>query len=120
MELKKPHIGKKIEARIEEVGITKAELARRIKTSRQNLNTYLRSEHLSTKILIKFCEALDYNFFQDYTEPDFRDYLEAEVLPGFIQLKGVGLSIQLQDLDDFLAFTSWWTEYKRNKYEDKQ
>lgn len=63
------HIGRLIEERIKEVGMTKAEFGRRISTSRQNVNTLLRKESLDTKLLRKICRVLDYDFFHYFLKP---------------------------------------------------
>ena len=120
MTVKEPHIGLLIDAHLRKIGMTKAELGRRINTSRQNVNTFIRSQHVSTRVLIAISNALNYNFFKEFMEPDYREYLNQEVLPGFIQLEGVGLTIQLKDLKDFTAFMNWWTDHKLGKdhYED--
>ncbi len=61
------HIGKKIEEVTKERGMTKAELARRVHTSRQNINTVLKKENLDTGLIKKFGRALNYDFFQHFT-----------------------------------------------------
>ena len=58
------HIGRLIEKRIKEVGMTKAEFGRRINTSRQNVNTLLRKESLDTELLWRISEVLNFDFFQ--------------------------------------------------------
>ncbi len=63
------HIGRLIEERIKEVGMTKAEFGRRINTSRQNVNTLLRKESLDTRLLKKIGRVLDYDFFSFFTKP---------------------------------------------------
>lgn len=57
------HIGRLIEERIKEVGMTKAEFGRRINTSRQNVNTLLRKESLDTRLLKKIGRVLNHDFF---------------------------------------------------------
>ncbi len=65
------HIGRLIEERIKEVGMTKAEFGRRINTSRQNVNTLLRKESLDTRLLKKIGRVLDYDFFRFFLRPGF-------------------------------------------------
>jgi transcriptional regulator with XRE-family HTH domain len=58
------HVGKLIEWRLDETGMTKAEFGRRIDTSRQNVNSLLRKASLDTAYLQKISEALHYDFFK--------------------------------------------------------
>ena len=58
------HIGRLIEQRIKEVGMTKAEFGRRINTSRQNVNTLLKKNSLDTEMLWRISEVLNFDFFQ--------------------------------------------------------
>jgi hypothetical protein len=62
------HVGKLIEWRLDEMGMTKAEFGRRIKTSRQNVNSLLRKPSLDTAYLQKISEALKYDFFRHFSE----------------------------------------------------
>lgn len=67
------HIGKLIRARLEAVGMTKAEFARRIHTSRQNVNLILSRASVHTDLLYRISEVLDYDFFADLRPPGLRD-----------------------------------------------
>ena len=60
------HIGRLIEERINEVGMSKAEFGRRINTSRQNVNTLLRKSSLDTVMLSNISKVLNYDFFKYY------------------------------------------------------
>ena len=62
------HIGHEIEARINELRISKSEFARRIGTSKQNINRILERESIDTLTLVKYGEALDFNFFNLYAD----------------------------------------------------
>jgi hypothetical protein len=62
------HVGKLIEWRLDEMGMTKAEFGRRINTSRQNVNSLLRKPSLDTAYLQKISEALHYDFFKHFLE----------------------------------------------------
>lgn len=62
------HIGRIIEARINELRISKAEFARRIGTSKQNVNRILEKESMDTAVLTKYSEVLNYNFFNLYAD----------------------------------------------------
>ena len=70
MKIPKIHIGDLIEARIKEIGITKAEFCRRMHTSRQNVSTMLGKSDLATDTLRKASEVLDCNFFLAYCQED--------------------------------------------------
>ena len=59
-------IGRRIEQRLSERGMTKAEFARRIGTSRQNVDNILNQESLHTDMLLRICQTLDYNFFAEF------------------------------------------------------
>lgn len=63
------HIGKEIEKKIGEKKMTKTEFAKKIGTSKQNLNRILEKESIDTALLQKFGAALDFNFFTLYTNP---------------------------------------------------
>ena len=63
------HIGKRIEKRLRELGMSKAEFGRRIETSRQNVSLILERPHIYTDQLQRICEALDFDFFQFYYRP---------------------------------------------------
>ncbi len=59
----KIHIGQEIEARINQLNITASEFARKIDTSKQNVNRILKKESIDTATLQRYCEVLDFNFF---------------------------------------------------------
>jgi transcriptional regulator with XRE-family HTH domain len=59
-----PCIGQFVAAVIEEKGMSKAEFARRIGTSRQNVSLILRKDSLDTWMLWRICEVLETDFFQ--------------------------------------------------------
>ncbi len=65
---KQIHIGHEIEARINELKISKSEFARRIGTSKQNVTRILERESIDTSTLAKYGEALDFNFFNLYAD----------------------------------------------------
>lgn len=58
-----PHIGEMIAARLAELGMTKAEFGRRIKTSRQNVSLILAREVLDSGTIWKSSRVLGVNFF---------------------------------------------------------
>ena len=62
-----PHIGELIEARVQKMGMTSAEFARRISTSRQNARLIYNRHALQTDRLVKIGKVLNYDFFQQLT-----------------------------------------------------
>lgn len=60
------HIGKLIALRIEQTGMSKAEFARRINRSPQNIQDLLTRSSVDTALLIMISQALGYNFFKAF------------------------------------------------------
>lgn len=60
------HIGEKIKEIFKESGLTVAEFARRIDTSRENVYGIFRRKSIDTYLLKKISEVLNYNFFKYY------------------------------------------------------
>lgn len=60
------HIGEKIKGIFKESGLTVAEFARRIDTSRENVYGIFRRKSIDTYLLKKISEVLNYNFFKYY------------------------------------------------------
>ena len=59
------NIGLAIEQRVNELGISKSELARRLGIAQQNVNKVVFSkESLDTAKLVEISKALDFNFFE--------------------------------------------------------
>ena len=67
MELKDIHIGKLIEQKADELGINKSEIARRINTTRQNMDNILAKKSIDTFRLTQISKVLNFDFFQYYT-----------------------------------------------------
>lgn len=65
--MKEVHVGKLIKMRLDQLGMTKAEFARRINKSPQNIHDILNRESVDTKLLVKMSEVLNYNFFKAFT-----------------------------------------------------
>lgn len=82
------HIGQEIEARINQLNITASEFARRIDTSKQNVNRILKKESIDTATLQRYCEVLDFNFFTLFCPPPAEHY-EAHGKKG-IAAKNIG------------------------------
>lgn len=92
------HIGKAIEARIEEQGMSKAEFGRRIDTSRQNVNTLLGRKSLDTLVLVKICKVLKFNFFSLYQPKVQQENAPLPRRPGMFIL----LELSDEDREDIL------------------
>lgn len=84
-------LGKHIEQRIQEVGITKAEFARRLGTSRQNVNTLIQKDSMNTDVLVKIGEILRHDFFQ---------YIDRPYKEGPQNRRRVLLILEIDDNDD--------------------
>ena len=57
-------IGKIIESKLREKGISVSEFARRINTNRNNVYDIFRRDSVDTQLLQKISAVLDYDFFQ--------------------------------------------------------
>lgn len=66
MEATELHIGAEIEKKVRSVGITDAEFARRINTTRQNVQSLYKRKSIDTEQLSNICQVLNYNFFEKY------------------------------------------------------
>jgi DNA-binding Xre family transcriptional regulator len=62
------HIGNAIEKRIEELGITKTEFAKRAGIPQQHAYRVFERNTIETKKLMKICKVLDFNFFTLFCE----------------------------------------------------
>ena len=82
--IKHIHVGKAIEARRTELGISKSELGRRIGIPQQHVNRILERETMETNRLIKVSEVLDFNFFSLFcpVQHQISAYLAAVTLDG--------------------------------------
>jgi hypothetical protein len=60
------HIGKIIDRQIKENGMAKSELARRVKTTPQQIQVLLKRSSIDTEMLQRISRALSYNFFTHY------------------------------------------------------
>jgi len=88
METKKIHIGELIKHVAKERGLTNAEIAKRIETTRQNVATILKRDTLDVKQLFTICQALDYDFFEPFR-------LEKEIKPP--QKQKILLQIEIEE-----------------------
>lgn len=94
------HIGKEIEKRISDLKLTKTDFAKKIGTSKQNLNRILEKESIETSLLQKFGEALNYNFFKLFIEPPLNITINAKDHSG---ASGTGDVILVNDTDKKLT-----------------
>lgn len=62
-------LGEIIEERVKEIGMTKSYFGKLIHTSRQNVNSIFRKEHLNTKQLSDICRVLKYDFYEHVDRP---------------------------------------------------
>jgi len=58
------HLGQLVANVCEEKGMSSAELARRINTSKQNMYSIFRRKSLDSDLILKLSEALEHDFFQ--------------------------------------------------------
>lgn len=65
--MKQVNIGLAVEQRINELGVSKAELARRLGIAQPNINRILESEDMKTSRVAELSEALDFDFFSLYS-----------------------------------------------------
>ena len=87
------NIGLAIEQRVNELGISKSELARRLGIAQQNVNKVVFSkESLDTAKLMEISKALDYNFFELYANlsPKKTSLFNSTKLQSLINEKGLG------------------------------
>lgn len=61
------HIGQEIEARVNELRLSKTEFGKRIGVPQQNINRIFEKASIDTEKLIAICNALDFNFFDLYS-----------------------------------------------------
>ncbi|ELR70077.1 hypothetical protein C900_04074 [Fulvivirga imtechensis AK7] len=64
------HIGEEIRKVFKESGLTVAEFARRIDTSRENVYGIFKRKSIDTRLLQKISDVLDHNFFKYYVNPE--------------------------------------------------
>ena len=68
MKIERVNIGLSIEQRLNELGMSKAEFGRKIGVPQQNVNRILDKTGIDTDKLVTIGEALEYNFFKEYTD----------------------------------------------------
>lgn len=75
------HIGLKIKEIFDKSGFTVTELAKRVKTTRQNIYGIFERSSVDTALLLRLGEALDHNFFQYYMDSTSNNALEEPLEP---------------------------------------
>lgn len=105
------HVGKLVEERIHEIGMSKAEFGRRISTSRQNVNTLLRKRVWDVEQLVSASKILNTNFFEPFLEVLGG---KAEVSRSNIQLEKTGfrVTIEVTNPAQMQEFLAWWQSKK--------
>ena len=68
MRIERVNIGLAIEQRLNELGMSKSEFGRKIGIPQQNVNRILDKSSIDTDKLVTICEALEFNFFHEYTD----------------------------------------------------
>ncbi len=61
-------IGECIKTRIQEIGITEAEVARSLETDQDELIGYYTAQDMDVDVLLKLSKILDYDFFRLYSQ----------------------------------------------------
>ncbi len=84
IDIKHVHVGKAIDERRTELGLSKSELGRRIGVPQQHINRILERETMETNRLVKVGEALNFNFFSLFCSipHQISAYLAAVTLQG--------------------------------------
>jgi hypothetical protein len=72
------NIGKILEKKYLESGIKLSVLAARVNRSTQAMYDIFAKENINTELLLSFCKALDYNFFNHYATADSAIVFEDE------------------------------------------
>jgi transcriptional regulator with XRE-family HTH domain len=60
------HIGKLIKERAKIRRLSQEMIGKKINTTKQNVGNIFRRKSIDTELLLKICEALEYNFFEHY------------------------------------------------------
>lgn len=68
MNFKEIHIGQMIEKRVAESGMETSRICSFLKCSKEEIEKMFTKENLSTDILLKWSNLLDYDFFRVYTQ----------------------------------------------------
>ena len=88
----KLHIGQMIKAVFDDSGLSVAELARRIHTTRSNVYFIFERSSIDIKQLLDLCKALNHNFLDDI---QIQQDMKSALCPREIQI-----NLNLEDLSD--------------------
>lgn len=66
--MKNVHVGRLIEMRLKQLGMSKAEFARRINRSPTTVQDILKRESVDTGLLVQISNVVGYNFFKAFIE----------------------------------------------------
>lgn len=83
---KEVHIGKEIEKKLQELKISKTDFAEQISTTRQNVHNILLKKDINTDMLQSISEALQFNFFQLFTNDSSKQKLDTTKAKVVIEL----------------------------------
>jgi len=99
-------VGNLIKRRLEEVGMSKAEFARRIHKTRQNVDDMLTRDSFDTDLLRKISKVLEYNFFQHFIEskPEFAS--RTAVTEVYVKSSNMSVVVDLDGTEEGL--NRWW------------
>ena len=67
------HIGEEIKSRFDKSGLTQKEFGSRIGMPQQNVSRVFNNESIDTKRLVAVSRALNFNFFELYTNTEHRE-----------------------------------------------
>ena len=98
MDVKEIHVGELIEQVFNQQNMTKAEFARRIHTSRQNITSLFKRPDIDVKQLFTISQALNHDFFKYFSTRDDSVIPETDVS---IQLK-----VKSENLEDLFKWIS--------------
>ena len=106
------HVGKLVEERIFERGMSKAEFGRRMNTSRQNVNTLLRKAIWDVRQLVDASSILKMNFFEPFIAVLGKETLESGANVQ-VEAKGMRVTIEVSDPEQLQDFLEWWKNKER-------
>lgn len=103
------HIGQMIKSVFEESGMSVAEFARRIHTTRSNVYFIFERPSIDMKQLLNICDALEHNFLDDI---QIQRSMKSTLCP-----REVHISLDLNDLcnEEVVRLVNFLEELKRNR-----
>lgn len=91
--LKDLHIGEEINRRIDALGLTYAEVARRLNVDRTTMYSIVKSKTIDTERLVKLCNILECNFFDLYIPFVAYRVVEVRDVADLVDMLGDGKSL---------------------------